>query len=670
MPGQKNRLAEEASLYLKQHEDNPVDWWPWGDDAFKEARRQNKPVLLSIGYSACHWCHVMAHESFEDQEVADAMNSDFICIKVDREERPDVDALYMSALHALGEQGGWPLTMFLDNDGSPIWGGTYFPKQAKYGRPGFLDILAALGRTWREDQGKIKHNKEVLLNHIEAQNLSSSKSATELPDFKLFLENILDLQDHENGGLKGAPKFPNAPILDALWAGWAGYGDERAKSAFQNTLSGLSLGGIYDHIGGGLARYSVDGRWLAPHFEKMLYDNAHFIRHLAKAYSLSQNNLFLIRIEETIGWLQREMTEPGGAFYASLDADSEGVEGKFYTWSEQEIAETLKGDYSYFSVSYDISSAGNWENVNIPNLLGADQAKVVDAIHECADQRLKLFRAREKRIRPGCDEKVLLDWNGLMIEALTEAARLCDRSEWRELAERAFHSLTESNRKDGRFIRCRGGGENVFIATASDLTSYANAALTLFENTGSQEFLDLGTEALEQLVADYVTEDGALYQSSSKATDLPVRMLAYTDEANPSAGSQAIRAFSRLSALTGDVSWHARGERLANQMSQSFAGSRYLQPGFMASIWWLTNAQTICLVGKQNELTAWADKIRATHHPARIMQATEDPESLPDSHPAKAAKGAKPPAALICENHTCSLPITELDTLMARLKQQ
>ena len=371
-----NRLARETSPYLLQHQHNPVDWWPWGPEALAEAQATGKPILLSVGYAACHWCHVMAHESFEDEPTARVMNELFVNIKVDREERPDIDQIYMNALHLLGEQGGWPLTMFLNPKGEPVWGGTYFPKESRYGRAAFKDVLNEIARLFREEPDRIGKNRDALMGRLAERARPAGKSVFGLAELDRAANGIARAIDPKNGGLNGAPKFPQCAIFELLWrAGERAPRDENptrtAASAFYSrvllTLEHICEGGIYDHLGGGFARYSVDAEWLVPHFEKMLYDNAQLLELLSVAHARTGMPLFLERARETVGWLKREMVTAEGAFSASLDADSEGEEGKFYVWSLPEIESVLGAeDAGFFAARYDVTKEGNFEGHNIP----------------------------------------------------------------------------------------------------------------------------------------------------------------------------------------------------------------------------------------------------------------------------------------------------------------
>src|SRR5262245_30711333 len=467
----QNRLGRETSPYLLQHKDNPVHWWAWGPEALAEAKRAQKPILLSVGYAACHWCHVMAHESFESAETAAVMNELFVNIKADREERPDIDAIYMRALHSLGEQGGWPLTMFLDSQARPFWGGTYFPPTPRYGRPGFPDVLREVARIYREEPDKVAHNAGLLVDALKERQPSGAANISDevLSD---LTSRMVGAVDGLHGGLSGAPKFPQWSFFWLLWRGAIRYGHAPARQAVDVTLTNICQGGIYDHLGGGFARYSVDAHWLVPHFEKMLYDNALLMDLMCEVYREGGNQLYARRIDETTQWLLREMIADGGGFAASLDADSEGEEGKFYVWSKAEIVEVLgEPDAAIFCAAYDVSDAGNWEGHTILNRLHDLELGPPETEAVLAGKRAKLLASRAGRIRPGWDDKVLADWNGLMIAALAHAARVFDRPDWLGAAETAFRFVVERMERGGRLIHSFRAGQARGPATASD---YAN----------------------------------------------------------------------------------------------------------------------------------------------------------------------------------------------------
>src|SRR5262245_38777490 len=435
-----NRLGRETSPYLLQHQENPVHWWAWGPEALAEAKRTGKPILLSVGYAACHWCHVMAHESFEDDETARVMNDLFVNIKVDREERPDVDAIYMAALHELGEHGGWPLTMFLTSDAEPFWGGTYFPKEARYGRPAFVAVLKEIARVYREEQGKVRQNADALKGRLAPKFDESGPDA--IPGDAALADlarRLLQLVDPTHGGIRGAPKFPQAQFFNFLWSAGLRYGLPNPLEAVELTLTHIAQGGIYDHLGGGFARYSVDERWLVPHFEKMLYDNALLLELMTDVWRETKLPLLEMRARETVEWLLREMVTKEGGFASSLDADSEGEEGKFYVWSIAEIEDVLgPEDAKIFAEVYDVTPEGNFEGHSILNRINS-----LERTDEATGARLTLMREkllarRASRVRPGFDDKLLADWNGLAIAALAKAADAFDRPDWLAAAERAF----------------------------------------------------------------------------------------------------------------------------------------------------------------------------------------------------------------------------------------
>ena len=418
---QRNNLDRETSPYLGQHRTNPVHWQPWRSEVLAHARRSDKPILLSVGYAACHWCHVMAHESFEDEAIAAVMNALFVNIKVDREERPDIDAIYQGALQLLGQQGGWPLTMFLTPDGEPFWGGTYFPSAPRFGRPGFADVLRAVEGTFRRGRDKVEHNRRALADAMARLTDGTGAGAIPADIAETTASALLQAADMRHGGLGQAPKFPHVPDLELLWRAWRRGGGERFGQAVLRAADAMAEGGIYDHLGGGWARYSVDERWLVPHFEKMLYDNAQLIEFYTRLHLATGKRLYRQRVAETVVWLAREMTADGGGFCSSLDADSDdgsghGEEGAFYVWKEEEVDAALGDEAAFFKHHYDVTAGGNWEGKTILNRLAAgtpDQA----AEARLAACRRRLFELRGARARPGLDDKVLADWNGLGPEA-------------------------------------------------------------------------------------------------------------------------------------------------------------------------------------------------------------------------------------------------------------
>lgn len=665
----RNFLDSEISPYLRQHKDNPVHWYPWGEMALVAARTQNKPILLSIGYAACHWCHVMAHESFADADVAAVMNAHFINIKVDREERPDIDAIYMSALHMLGEQGGWPLTMFLTPQGEPVWGGTYFPKEPKYGRPGFTQLLIEIARLFRDEPQKIENNRSALARALKAEADTPRHGQLHPQGLELAGEKFLTLMDPINGGTRGAPKFPQTGILSVLWRRALRHGDEACREAVIRSLDHMCQGGIYDHLGGGFARYSTDDRWLAPHFEKMLYDNALLIDLLTMVWQETRSPLYAARIEETVDWLKREMTTPTpeGAFAASLDADSEGVEGRFYVWSEAEIDALLGQESAFFKQAYDVSTHGNWEETNILNRIAqADHPWDGATEKTLAPLRAKLKAARDQRIRPGFDDKVLTDWNGLMIAALTRAGLAFARPDWIARAVTAYRFIMQTMRRNGRLFHAWREDQLRHVAMADDLANMIDASLALFEATTEESYLTSAIAFAGELDSHYGDdENGGYYYTADDAPGLIVRRRTVHDDATPAANGRLPGLYTRLAFLTGDMTWLAR----ADELLTSFAGEieRNLFP--LGS--WLQSFETrlrpvqIVLIGDTTELLPAALSLSL---PDRILLQLAPEASLPQNHPAfgKQMMDGKP-TAYVCVGETCSLPVTSTAELVCAL---
>ncbi|MBN9549119.1 MAG: thioredoxin domain-containing protein [Alphaproteobacteria bacterium] len=578
----RNLLAEEASPYLQQHSDNPVHWRGWSPAALAEARELGRPILLSIGYAACHWCHVMAHESFENDAVAAVMNRLYVNIKVDREERPDIDQIYMAALHAMGEQGGWPLTMFLTPDGKPFWGGTYFPREARYGRPGFIQVLEAVDKAWREKRESLAESADGLTAHVE-QRLAGAKGKAVLDrDTLADLAGSIDgMIDRDLGGLKSAPKFPNAPFMHTLWLSWLRDGKTEHRDAVLISLEKMLAGGIYDHVGGGLSRYSTDAEWLVPHFEKMLYDNAQLIRLCNWAHAATDNGLFRVRIEETVAWLLREMRVEGGAFAASLDADSDGEEGLFYTWSRGEVEAALGDDAPPFFRYFELAAPHGWEGKPIIRQSEARQREGIADHARLAPLKAKLLAAREQRVRPGRDGKALTDWNGLMIAALAEAGHSLQRPDWIEAAAKAFTHIVEAS-QDGRLPHSILGAKKLFPALSSDYAAMTNAAIALFEATGDPAYSDHASHFVDELDRWHMDGDKTSYWlTASDSGDVPIRIRGDVDEAIPSATSQIIEALVRLSSLTGDIDLWDKAWATAEHAMGRAARQSYGQAGII-----------------------------------------------------------------------------------------
>jgi hypothetical protein len=660
-----NRLGRETSPYLLQHADNPVHWWPWGEEALAEAQRTNRPILLSVGYAACHWCHVMAHESFESLEVAAVMNELFVNIKVDREERPDVDAIYMQALQIMGEHGGWPLTMFCTPKGEPFWGGTYFPTPAQYGRPAFVDVLKGVSQTYRQRPQDIETNRAGMLNGL--RNRAQNK-AVEFEGETMFPLSLLDQVagrivqecDMSWGGFGQAPKFPSPYVFELLWRGWLrDRGNGKLRDAVTITLDRMCQGGIYDHLAGGFARYATDNEWLIPHFEKMLYDNAQLVDLLCLVWQETRSPLYAQRIAETCDWVLREMTAESGGFAASYDADSEGVEGKFYVWDAAEIDAVLGAeDGALFRKAYDVTPGGNWEHHTIlhrnraPALLSADEEQRLAAL------RAKLKAVRDKRVWPGWDDKVLADWNGLMIAALANAAAVFQRDDWRAAAVRAWRFILDTMRDDDhRLFHSHRAGKRLHRGTLDDYANMARAGVALFEVTGDNQYLDETQALIAVLDKHFADPANAYFTTADDAADLIVRGKHCHDNAVPAGNGTLVGAFARLWVLTGDARWQdkarAQVAAFAGELDSNFFPLMTLLNGYET----LQSAAELVLVGESDALRraiygkSWPDKV--------VRPMTPD-ASLPANHPA-AGKGLVDgkPALYICRNMACEAPITD-----------
>jgi uncharacterized protein len=665
----ENRLARETSPYLLQHKHNPVDWWPWGTAALAEAKRADKPILLSVGYAACHWCHVMAHESFEDEATAEVMNDLFVNIKVDREERPDIDQIYMSALHHLGEHGGWPLTMFLTPDGEPFWGGTYFPKTSRYGKPAFVDLLREVERVFRQDPKSVEQNRSALMARLAERARPKGGMVVGVPELDRAANQIAGLIDPVHGGMRGAPKFPQPMMLEFLWRAGQRTHDTRYFAAVELTLTRMCEGGIYDHLGGGFSRYSVDERWLVPHFEKMLYDNALLLELLALAHQRSANDLFRTRACETVAWLEREMTTREGAFCASLDADSEGEEGKFYVWSLGDVEAVLgKDDAGFFAAHYDVSARGNFEGHNILNRLKHSSRSREDE-RRLAPMRAKLLERRGQRVRPGLDDKVLADWNGLMIAALVNAGTLFGDRAWLELAARAFMFIAAEMAHGDRLGHSWRAGKLLFPGLASDHAAMIGAALALYETTGERAYLERALAWQGTLDRHYANpETGGYFLTADDAEGLVVRPSATTDDATPNPNALAAQNLVRLAALTGQHAWREQVDHLFDGIVASAGENLFAHLALLNALDLRLRAAEIVVTGEgadADDLVAAARKLPFLD---RIVLRAPSAATLPAAHPAQdKIKAAKASAAFICVGETCSLPVTRPDAVAETL---
>ena len=661
-----NRLRHAGSPYLLQHKDNPVDWWEWSEAAFAEARATNRPVLLSIGYAACHWCHVMAHESFEDPATAAVMNELFVNIKVDREERPDIDHVYMSALHALGEQGGWPLTMFLDADKAPFWGGTYFPPTARYGRPAFTDVLRQLSQIYATDRLRIARNARAIAAALKTAPEPGQGSPE--PALDAIATLLGQRFDRRHGGLAGAPKFPNPGLIELLWRHGARAGDPASRDLVATTLGMMARGGIHDHLGGGFARYAVDERWLVPHFEKMLYDNAQLLP-LYAVLAQAGDAIAEDAASGIVAWLGREMTLPGGAFAASLDADSEGEEGRFYVWSPEQLREVLADDdAAMIARHYDVTAAGNWEGKSILNRLNGDDASATQR-QRIAAVLPKLLRHRDERVRPGRDDKILADWNGLMIAALARSAGLLDKPDWLALACSAFRFVDESMADGDGLAHSIRAGRSIAPGFALDHAAMIDAALALHDATGTRHYLERALGWSAHLMRHYHNDDnGLLRMTRLGEPELPVIPGPTHDDAVPNAiGVQAANLL-RIAARTAEPADRATADRFLDAALTAAAAAPLGHASILNAYDLARNGVEIVIAGARKD--AFRRAALALPFQTTILVDHPDDADLPPDHPAAAYRHhAGEGAAFVCRHGRCLPPVTDPNRLASTVAE-
>ena len=561
-----NKLIHEKSPYLLQHAYNPVQWYPWGDEAFEKARKEDKPIFLSIGYSTCHWCHVMAEESFEDEEVAELLNKYFIPIKVDREERPDIDEVYMTFAQALTGSGGWPLNVFATPDGKPFYTGTYFPKKSSYRYTGLIEILNKMNDLWRESKDELIEESNHILSAIENSYLTYSKGKVRKKDLYEGVEELKNTFDRIYGGFERKPKFPMPQNILLLLDYGMKNNDSESIHMAKVTLDSMYKGGIFDHIGFGFCRYSVDEKWLVPHFEKMLYDNALLGIAYSKACHITREGLYKEIAEKIYEFICRDMTSENGGFYSALDADSEGVEGKFYVWDYNEIIDVLgEEDGEFISNFYDMTKLGNFEGKNIPNLIGKDLYFIDEGTFERVEGiRQKLFEYREKRVHPHRDEKIITSWNGLMIASLAYSGRILKEKEYINRAEKACDFILKNlSREDGRLLSTYSKGESYNLGLLSDYTFFIWGLIELYESTKNGNYLEKALELNEDMLKLFWDdENGGLFLTGDDGEKLVIRPKSIYDGAIPSGNSIAALNMMKLFKITGNKSLKDRAEEI------------------------------------------------------------------------------------------------------------
>jgi uncharacterized protein YyaL (SSP411 family) len=657
-----NRLARETSPYLLQHAHNPVDWYPWGGDALARARAEDKPIFLSIGYAACHWCHVMERESFEDVATATQMNRDFVSIKVDREERPDLDAIYMDAVQSMTGSGGWPLNVFLTPDGKPFYGGTYFPDQPRHGLPSFRQVLEGIATAWRDRRSQIEEAGANLARSIaDEQRAPASQDAPQEWMLDAALVGLERTFDARNGGWNRAPKFPQAMAIEFLLAQHVRTGDDRPLAMARRSLDAMAAGGINDQLGGGFARYSTDERWLVPHFEKMLYDNALLARAYTHAWQLTRDARYRQVVEQTLEFIRREMTTQDGAFISSLDADTEGEEGATYVWSKAEIASALGGAAAGFEAAYGVTAEGNFEGHNILSRVdpGTDYDRLLPAAQ-------KLLAIRQRRPQPARDDKVLTSWNGLAIAAFADAARATGNTDWSAAAARAADVLLRKIRgADGRLNRSYKDGRALQAGVLEDYTHLADGLLALYQATFNERWFGAARELADQVLAHFSDPAGGFFDTADDHEALIARPKGPQDNAMPSGGAMASQVLLRLAALTGEGRYRDAAEAALRGVTS--VAHRY-PTGFAH---WLGAFQLalgplleIAIVGDGLSLLA---TVNDTFRPLAVVAARQpDTETIVPlllDRPLRDDRAT----AYVCLGFACRQPVTEPAELEAQL---
>ncbi len=678
----KNRLGNETSPYLLQHADNPVDWYPWGEEALTRARQENKPILLSIGYSACHWCHVMAHESFENEAIARLMNENFINIKVDREERPDLDQIYMNAVQMMTHHGGWPMTVFLTPEGIPFYGGTYFPPEDRYNMPGFPRVLLSVAEAFRERRDDISNTTSSLLS--ELRRVSGGDAKEDLLTTEVLAtayQGLVKNFDRVEGGFGGAPKFPPAMALEFLLRTFHRTKNNEALEIVAHTCRKMANGGIYDQLGGGFHRYSTDARWLVPHFEKMLYDNALLSRLYLHYFQASGENWAREVAEGILKYVLREMTNELGGFYSSQDADSEGHEGKFFVWTMAEVEQLLgKEEADLFSAYYNLTTEGNFEGQNILNITSSIDE--VAAARNVSSQRLSeviergknlLFSEREKRVKPDRDEKILTAWNGLMLTSFSLAGAILRKPEYLETARRNASFILAELRRDDLLLRTWKDGRARFNAYLEDYAFLVDGLLTLYETSGELRWFEEALQLTKKMVEEFWDEtEGGFFFTGQSHEQLIVRAKDYFDNATPSGNSVAAEVLLRIAHFTGNSDFERRALTVLRQVSQS---ARRYPTGFgralgVIDFHFSQPKEIVVIVDDIEAEEKLLEEIWKHYLPNKIITVSQVADSrtrefipLASNRPLVDGK----PTAYVCQQRSCQAPVTDPKALRRQL---
>ena len=693
-PTHTNRLANETSPYLLQHAHNPVDWYPWGEEAFQKARDEDKPIFLSVGYSSCHWCHVMERESFENEEIAAMLNEHYVSIKVDREERPDVDEIYMSAVQRMTGSGGWPMSVFLTPELKPFYGGTYFPPEDAYGRPGFKTLLVRLAEMWTRERDKINVSADGLTNDLKGILTGLAEGAKALTT-GILSDAVADLGatfDAKDGGFGGAPKFPPSSSIALFLREYQRTGEERTLRMATLTLDKMAQGGMYDHLGGGFARYSTDTQWLVPHFEKMLYDNAQLAQVYLEAYQVTKNPLYRRVVEETFEYILRDMRDERGGFFSAEDADSEGEEGKFYVWTRDEIAEHLgEEDGKIFAAYYNVQERGNFqsreeyhENQNILHTPRSEEAvatglkMTVEALREkMAQLKRTMLEVRSRRVRPGLDDKVLTSWNALMISAFAQGYRILGDERYRDAAVEASTFIVTDMKRDGKLLRTHRKGESRLPAYLDDYAYMIVAFTEVYEATFDTAWLHEADALAKTMIEEFWdADDPGFYFTSGDHKNLLVRTKTSQDSAVPSGNSMAAYGLLRLAKFIDNADYYEKGRRVLEQNHRYLSEYPRAVPKMLAAAdFLLYPPKEIALVGAggSDDVQALLDAVYGAFVPNKIVAfldpASESAAAVEKDLPLLANKTLiqGKASAYVCKDFACKLPVTTPEELLQQL---
>lgn len=673
-----NRLVHEKSPYLLQHAHNPVDWFPWGEEAFEKAKQEDKVIFISIGYATCHWCHVMERESFEDESVADYLNEHFVAIKVDREERPDIDQIYMDALHVMQQNGGWPLNMFLTPDGRPFTGGTYFPPDDRFGRNSFREVLGKIRGYWENDRDAIFDNAGKITDYLKQKSVIHSLDEGE-PDNKLeqeVFQSFSKFFDPDYGGFsfQAQNKFPPSMGLMFLLRYYQKTGEKTALQMVEQTLRKMLAGGIYDQIGGGLCRYSTDYQWLVPHFEKMLYDNALFVWALTETYQVTQDHFYKDAIEDVLTYLERDLHQDKGGFYSAEDADSEGEEGKFYVWKLDEVGEILGEDLTAQAAEYwGITAKGNFESAQ--NILFKNRAESGRVPEEIKEARRKLFTIRETRVRPLLDDKVLVSWNALAISAFARAAKVLDNDHYADIARAAADFIFENMlTPDKTLMRRYRQGEAKFSGYLNDYAQLALACIDLYEVSYEIQWLLKAKSLMDEVDKRFMSETGPYFLTDSGAEKLLVRNVEAYDGVEPSGNSSAALAFLKLDAYGFEGPYRKNALRILNGFRDHIGQAGTSFSAMLWSVSWLTSSpKEVVITGNRGESATeeLLDVIRKEYHPNTVTlflangDTDKEIETIPLAQGRQQVNG--PASAHVCQNQACQLPVNDAESLRNQL---